>query len=79
MLWNVTVFFVVLAFFTQIAIALARRGAVPGAQLLVEFILTAVLLGIPLALAWVGKQRQATWYSAGALVVLIAFARVFFF
>ena len=78
-LWNVTIFFAVLAFFTQIAIALARSGTVSGSQLIVEFILTAALLCIPLALAWVGKQRQMVWYSLGALVVLIAFARVFFF
>ncbi len=78
-LWNLTLFFAVLAFFTQIAIAFARSGAVPGLQLLVEFILTVALLCIPLALAWVGKQRQAIWYSVGALVVLVAFVRVFFF
>lgn len=78
-LWNVTIFVVVLAFFTQIAISLARSGAVPGMQLVVEFILTAALLCIPIALAWVGKQRQVAWYSLGALVVLLAFARVFFF
>ena len=78
-LWNVTIFFAVLAFFTQIAVALARSGAVPGLQLILEFILTAALLGIPIALAWVGKQRQIAWYSLGALVVLVAFARVFFF
>jgi hypothetical protein len=78
-LWNVTVFVVVLAFFTQIAISFARSGAVPGGQLIVEFILTAALLCIPVALAWLGKQRQIAWYSLGALVVLVAFARVFFF
>ncbi len=78
-LWNITIFFAVLAFFTQIAIAFARSGAVPGLQLIVEFILTAALLSIPIALAWVGKQRQVAWYSLGALVVLLAFARVFFF
>lgn len=78
-LWNLTVFFVVLAFFTQIAISLARSGAVPGLQLIVEFVLTAALLCIPVALAWLGKERQIAWYSLGALVVLVAFARVFFF
>ena len=78
-LWNVTIFVVVLAFFTQIAISLARSGAVPGMQLVVEFILTVALLCIPIALAWIGKQRQVAWYSLGALVVLLAFARVFFF
>jgi hypothetical protein len=78
-LWNVTVFVAVIAFFTQIAISLARSGAVSGMQLIMEFILTAALLCIPVALAWVGKQRQIAWYSLGALVVLVAFARVFFF
>ena len=78
-LWLVTVFVAVLAFFTQIAISLARSGAVPGMQLVLEFILTAALLCIPIALAWIGKQRQIAWYSLGALVVLLAFARVFFF
>jgi hypothetical protein len=78
-LWNVTVFVSVLAFFTQIAISLARTGAVSGTQLILEFILTAALLCIPVALAWVGKQRQVAWYSLGALIVLLAFARVFFF
>ena len=78
-LWNVTVFVSVLAFFTQIAISLARSGAVAASQLIVEFILTAALLCIPIALAWIGKQRQIAWYSVGALIVLLAFARVFFF
>jgi hypothetical protein len=77
-LWNVTIFFAVLAFFTQIAISFARSGAVSALQLIVEFVLTAALLCIPVALAWVGKQRQIAWYSLGALVVLVAFARVFF-
>lgn len=78
-LWNVTIFFAVIAFFTQIAIAFARSSAVPGMQLIVEFILTTALLCVPVALAWVGRQRQVAWYSLGALVVLVAFARVFFF
>lgn len=78
-LWNLTVFFVVLAFFTQIAVTFARSGDVPGSQLFLEFILTAALLCIPVALAWLGKQRQIAWYSLGALVVLIAFSRVYFF
>jgi hypothetical protein len=78
-LWNVTIFVAVLAFFTQIAISLARSGAVPAFQLLLEFVLTAALLCIPIALAWLGKQRQVAWYSLGALLVLVAFARVFFF
>jgi hypothetical protein len=78
-LWNVTIFFAVLALFTQIAISVARSSAVPGSQLVVEFILTTALLCIPVVLAWIGKQRQMAWYSLGALVVLVAFARVFFF
>lgn len=78
-LWNLTVFFAVLAFFTQIAISFARSGAVSGGQLLLEFVLTVALLGIPIVLAWIGKERQKVWYSMGALIVLIAFARIYFF
>lgn len=78
-LWSVTVFFAVLAFFTQVAVSLARSGAVPGLQLILEFILTIALLCIPVALAWFGKQQQRVWYSLGALVVLVAFARIYFF
>ncbi|MFT4037933.1 MAG: hypothetical protein QM692_07110 [Thermomicrobiales bacterium] len=47
-------------------------------ELLFEFTLSAALLGIPIALAWLGKERQKVWYSIGALIVLIAFARLFF-
>lgn len=77
-LWWVTVFFAVLALFTQLAIAVARSAAISWTQLLLEFALTTALLCIPVGLAWVGKQRQSLWYALGALIVLIAFARVFF-
>lgn len=77
-LWWVTVFFAVLALFTQLAISVARSAAISWTQLLLEFALTTALLCIPVALAWVGKQRQSLWYALAALIVLIAFARVFF-
>ena len=77
-LWWVTVFFATLAFFTQLAIMIGRSGAVALWMLLVEFIVTLAILALPVALAWRARQRQSLWYAAGALVLLIAFARIFF-
>ncbi len=69
-----------LAFFTQIAISLARTGAVSGTQLVLEFILTAALL-LHSGGAGVGQQAATggVVFARGFLIVLLAFARVFFF
>lgn len=77
-LWWVTVFFAILAFFTQIAIAIGRSGTVAFWMLLVEFCITIAILALPVALAWRGRQQQSLWYATGALVLLVAFARIFF-
>lgn len=79
MLWWVTLFFAVLAFFTQVAIMVGRSGSVAIWLLLAEFCVTLALLGLPLWLAWRGRQQQSLWYALGALVILVAFARIFFF
>ncbi len=78
-LWWVTVFFAVLAFFTQVAIMVGRSGAVAFWMLLVEFIVTIGILAVPIGLAWRGKQQHSIGYAIGALVVLLGFARIFFF
>jgi hypothetical protein len=78
-LWWVTVFFAVLAFFTQIAISLARSGSVGIGQLLGEFVVTLALLTIPVGVAWRGRQQRSLWYALGAMVLLVAFARIYFF
>jgi len=78
-LWWVTLFFAVLAFFTQIAIAVARSSTVSVTSLLLEFLATLLFLSLPLYIAWRGKQRGSLWYAVGALVLLVAFARIFFF
>lgn len=78
-LWNVTILFAVMAFFVQVAFVFARNSSESMERLLPEFVISVALLGIPLYLAWVGRQRQIVWYSLGALLVLAAFARVYFF
>lgn len=78
-LWWVTVFFAVLACFTQIAILVGRSGAMAFGMLLAEFIVTLAILAVPVGLAWRGKQTQSLGYALGALVVLLGFARIFFF
>jgi hypothetical protein len=78
-LWWITLFLAVVAFFTQIGIAVARSGAVSVESLLAEFIFTLVFLAIPLGIAWYGRQRGSLWYAAGGLFLLFAMARIFFF
>ncbi|MBA2596083.1 MAG: hypothetical protein M3Q50_13945 [Chloroflexota bacterium] len=78
-LWWITLFLAVIAFFTQIGIAVARSGAVSLAQLLGEFVFTVVLLALPVAIAWYGRQRKSLWYAGGGLFLLVAMARIFFF
>jgi len=77
-LWWTVVFFAVLAFFTQIAIMFGRLGATELWTLLIEFCVTIALLAIPVGLAWRGRETQSVWFAIGALVVLAAFARIFF-
>jgi hypothetical protein len=78
-LWWITAFLAVVAFFTQIGIAVARSGAVSVGRLLAEFVVTLVLLAIPLGIGWYGRQRGSLWYTGGGLFLLVAMARIFFF
>lgn len=78
-LWWTTLFFAVLAIFSQVAIAVARSGSVGIGQLLGEFVVTIALLAIPVGIAWRGRQQRSLWYALGALALLVAFARIFFF
>jgi hypothetical protein len=78
-LWGITLFLAVVAFFTQIGIAVARSGAVSVGMLLAEFIFTLVFLAVPLVIGWYGRQRGSLWYTGGGLFLLIAMARIFFF
>jgi hypothetical protein len=76
--WWVTLFFAVLAVFTQLAITVARSGSVAVERLLFEFVLTLALLAIPVGFAWRARQQGSLWYAAGAVVLLVAFGRIFF-
>lgn len=78
MIWWITVFFAILAFFTQIAISLGRLGSSDALMLLAEFVVTLALLCLPVAIAWRGRQQGSLWYGVGALVILAAFARIYF-
>ena len=78
-LWWITVFLATMAFFAQVAIAVARSGAVSLELLLLEFVVTLVLLALPLGIAWYGRERNSLWYSGGGLFLLLAMARIFFF
>ena len=78
-LWWLTAFLAVVAFFTQIGIAVARSGAVSVELLLAEFVFTLVFLAIPLGIAWYGRQRGSIWHAGGGLFLLVAMARIFFF
>jgi hypothetical protein len=76
--WWLTLFFAVLATFTQIAISFARSGSVAIERLLFEFVLTLALLAIPVGIAWYARERRSLWHAVGALVLLAAFSRIFF-
>jgi hypothetical protein len=78
-LWWITAFLAVVAFFTQIGIAVARSGAVSVGRLLAEFVVTIVLLAIPIGIGWYCRQRGSLWYTGGGLFLLVAMARIFFF
>ena len=78
-LWWITLFLAVVAFFTQIGIAVARSGAVSVGMLVTEFIFTLVFLAVPLGIGWYGRQRGSLWHTAGGLFLLLAMARIFFF
>lgn len=78
-LWWVTLFFAVLAFFSQLAISFGRSSSVSVGQLLAEFVVTIALLALPVVIAWRGKQQRSLWYALGAIVLLVAFARIYFF
>jgi hypothetical protein len=78
-IWRVTLAFAGLAIVTQIAIGVARSGSVSVMQLLVEFVLTLVLLAVPVWIAWRGRQQRSLWYAVGALVLLATMWKIFFF
>ena len=78
-LWWITLFLAVVAFFTQVGIAVARSGAVSVNLLLAEFIFTLIFLAIPIGISWYGRQRGSLWYTGGGLFLLVAMARIFFF
>lgn len=77
-LWWAVVFSAVLALFTQIAIMVGRFGSVSLWMLLIEFCITIALLALPVVLAWRGREKQSVWFAIGAVIVLAAFARIFF-
>lgn len=78
-LWWITVFLAVVAFFTQVGIAVARSGAMSIELLLAEFVFTLIFLAIPLGIGWYGRERNSIWYTGGGLFLLLAMARIFFF
>ena len=78
-LWWATVFLAVIAFLTQIAIALARGGAGGIGMLLLELLVTLALLALPVGIAWRGRRENSLWYAAGGLFLLAALGRIFFF
>ena len=78
-LWWITVVLAVVAFFTQVGIAVARSGAMSIELLLAEFVFTLAFLAIPLGIGWYGRERNSLWYTGGGLFLLLAMARNFFF
>lgn len=78
-LWRLTVILAVVAFLTQIGVAVARSGAVSIELLLAEFVFTLVFLALPLGIGWYGRGRTSVWYTGGGLFLLLAMWRIFFF
>ena len=78
-LWRLTVLLAVVAFLTQIGVAVARSGAVSIELLLAEFVFTLVFLALPLGIGWYGRERNSLWYTGGGLFLLAAMWRIFFF
>lgn len=78
-LWRLTVILAVVAFFTQVGVAVARSGAVSIELLLAEFVFTLVFLALPLGIGWYGRERNSLWYTGGGLFLLLAMWRIFFF
>jgi hypothetical protein len=78
-LWRLTVLLAVVAFLTQIGVAVARSGAVSIELLLAEFVFTLVFLALPLGIGWYGRERNSIWYTGGGLFLLVAMWRIFFF
>src|SRR5919112_5309554 len=71
-LWWITLFLAVVAFFTQIGIAMARSGAVSVGMLLTEFVFTLVFLAIPLGIGWYGPQPGSLPHTPGRLFLPLA-------
>lgn len=78
-LWRLTVILAIVAFLTQIGVAVARSGAVSIELLLAEFVFTLVFLALPLGIGWYGRERNSLWYTGGGLFLLLAMWRIFFF
>ncbi len=78
-LWRLTVILAIVAFLTQIGVAVARSGAVSIELLLAEFVFTLVFLALPLGISWYGRERNSLWYTGGGLFLLLAMWRIFFF
>ena len=78
-LWRLTVILAIVAFLTQIGVAVARSGAVSIELLLAEFVFTLVFLALPLGIGWYGRGRNSVWYTGGGLFLLLAMWRIFFF
>lgn len=78
-LWRLTVILAVVAFFTQVGVAVARSGAVSIELLLAEFVFTLIFLALPLGIGWYGRERNSLWYTGGGLFLLLAMWRIFFF
>ena len=77
--WRLTVILAIVAFLTQIGVAVARSGAVSIELLLAEFVFTLVFLALPLGIGWYGRERNSLWYTGGGLFLLVAMWRIFFF
>lgn len=77
-IWWITVFFAVMAVFTQIAISIGRLGSSDAFMLLAEFVVTVALLCLPVIIAWRGRRDGSLWYGLGALIILAAFWRIYF-
>ncbi len=78
-LWWITLFLAVVAFFTQIGIAVARSGAVSVELLLAEFVFTLVFLAIPLGIALVRPTTRLALVHRGRPVPPRRHGQDFFF
>ena len=78
-IWWVTVILAGMSVVAQLGLAYTRSGTTSLEMLLAEFLLTVVLLTIPIYVAWRARREGSLWYACGALVLFVALARIFFF